>query len=108
VLYLSAIPIAQERLPTSEADTTVADINVKISIILQGRGESQSAIEHLQKAEELYTNAYHDAKNEKQRLLMSEKIIEITIIIANTFVEMGDMEEASKFHKVRQQNMIYI
>jgi len=100
-LYLSAIPIVQERLTHFDADTTVGDINVKISIILQGRGELQSAMDHLLKAKDIFTNACNDVKMEKehQRVIMAEKLMEVTNGIANTFVEMGEKEEASKYHE---------
>lgn len=100
-LYLSAIPIAQDKLSHCDADTTVGDINVKISIILQGRGESQSAMEHLRKAKDIYQNAYKDANksDDNFRKVMAEKIIEVTNRIANVNVEMGEMDEASKVHE---------
>lgn len=103
-LYLSAIPIARERLSNLDADITVGDINVKISIILQGRGELQSTIDHLLKAKDIFTNAYNDIKSEHNNdriVIMAEKIMEVTNGIANTFVEMGEKKEAVKYHEVR-------
>jgi hypothetical protein len=94
---LSAIPIAREKLFHEDANVTVGEINVKISIILQGRGELQSAIDHLQKAKDIFTTAYNDAKSNDDdddddffRIIMAEKIMEVTHGIANTFVEMGE------------------
>ena len=96
--YLNAIPIVQEKL--SPTDPTVGDINVKISTILQGRGELPSAVDHLLKANDVYKTAYAVVGNEEEESTLGQKIIEITTGIANVYVDMGRIEDASSFYEV--------
>jgi len=96
-LYLSAIPIAQERLPLG--DPTIGDINVKISTILQGRGELQPAIDHLTKAKDVYKTSYNMFDDDGKGVI-GQKIVEIATGFANLYVDMGEMDNASTSYEV--------
>ena len=94
--------MAQDILPSF--DSTVGDINVKISAILQGRNEISAAIEHLLKAKQIYEESIQMktilGEDERKEILI-EKIIEVLTGIANLQVNAGEIDNASDQYKVR-------
>ena len=101
--YVEALNMAKDIY--GETHSINADILVKISNIQQGQRDMTEAIASLAKAMEMYKVSIEECKSvgDKEEVKRLEsKLVHVMIVIADIFVDLGEMSIANETYEVRK------